>query len=120
MNDKYSLAKCAHYGRRLAARLCDQHFGVPDAAALDGPAVRNFTPVRQVNLLVIRQLLSRWQAEAARMRSPYFDYEAAPVQAALAQFQNVLSRHIHLDRAAPAPTLTTAPASSWSRPRIVR
>ena len=112
MNDKYSLAKCAHYGRRLAARLCDQHFGVPDATALDGPAVLKFTPVRQVNLLVIRQLLSRWQAEAARLRSPYFDYEAAPVQAALAQFQNVLSRHISLDRAALEPLLAQAVADT--------
>ena len=52
MNDKYSLAKCAHYGRRLAARLCDQHFGAQPAATLDGPAVLKFTPVRQLNLLV--------------------------------------------------------------------
>ena len=59
MNDKYSLAKCAQYGRRLAARLCDQHFGSQPDAPLDGPAVLRFTPVRQLNLLVVRQLLAR-------------------------------------------------------------
>ena len=90
MNDKYSLAKCAHYGRRLAARLCDQHFGTQPTATLDGPAILSFTPVRQLNLLVIHQLLDQWQAETARLRSAYFDFEAAPVQAALAQFMNVL------------------------------
>jgi hypothetical protein len=112
MNDKYSLAKCAQYGRRLAARLCDQHFTSASAPALDGAAVLKFTPVRQLNLLVVRQLLGQWQAETARLRSPYFDFEAAPVQAALTQFMNVLSRHIHLNRAAYEPLLAQAAADT--------
>ncbi|MDB5236494.1 MAG: hypothetical protein JWR44_3487 [Hymenobacter sp.] len=112
MNDKYSLAKCAQYGRRLAARLCDQHFGTQPTATLDGPAVLKFTPVRQLNLLVVRQLLGQWQAETARLRSPYFDFEAVPVQAALTQFMNVLSRHISLSRAAFEPLLAQAAADT--------
>ncbi|MBD2721375.1 hypothetical protein [Hymenobacter armeniacus] len=112
MNDKYSLAKCAQYGRRLAARLCDQHFANSSSAPLDGPAVLKFTPVRQVNLLVVRQLLGQWQAETARLRSPYFDFEAAPVQAALTQFMNVLSRHISLGREAYEPLLAQATADT--------
>ncbi|MFD2717940.1 hypothetical protein ACFST9_04390 [Hymenobacter monticola] len=112
MNDKYSLAKCAQYGRRLAARLCDQYFTANAAPALDGAAVLKFTPVRQLNLLVVHQLLGRWQAETARLRSPYFDFEAAPVQAALTQFMNVLSRHISLSRAAYEPLLAQAIADT--------
>ncbi|WP_035560979.1 hypothetical protein [Hymenobacter sp. IS2118] len=112
MNDKYSLAKCAQYGRRLATRLCDQHFGSQSAAALDGPAVLKFTPIRQLNLLVVRQLLGQWQDETARLRSPYFDFEAAPVQAALTQFMNVLSRHISLGRGAFEPLLAQAAADT--------
>ncbi|HEX8329549.1 MAG TPA: hypothetical protein VF629_18570 [Hymenobacter sp.] len=112
MNDKYSLAKCAQYGRRLAARLCDQHFGSQPTATLDGPAVLKFTPVRQLNLLVVRQLLGQWQAETARLRSPYFNFEAAPVQAALTQFMNVLSRHISLGRTAFEPLLAQAAADT--------
>ena len=112
MNDKYSLAKCAQYGRRLAARLCDQYFGAQPDATLDGPAVLKFTPVRQLNLLVVRQLLGQWQAETARLRSPYFDFEAVPVQAALAQFMNVLSRHIRLKRADFEPLLAQAAADT--------
>ena len=108
MNDKYSLAKCAHYGRRLAARLCDQYFGAQPTATLDGPAVLKFTPIRQLNLLVVRQLLGQWQAETVRLRSPYFDFEAAPVQTALTQFMNVLSRHISLGRSAFEPLLAQA------------
>ena len=64
MQDKYSLAKCEQYGRRLASRLCQQYFGPQPDATLDGPALLKFTPVRQLNLLVLRQLLDRWQQEA--------------------------------------------------------
>ena len=112
MNDKYSLAKCAQYGRRLAARLCDQHFGSEPTTTLDGPAVLKFTSIRQLNLLVIHQLLGQWQAETTRLRSPYFDFEVAPVQAALVQFMNVLSRHISLGRAAFEPLLAKAAADT--------
>ena len=112
MNDKYSLAKCEQYGRRLAAKLCDQHFGPQPDATLDGAALLKFTTVRQLNLLVVRQLLTQWQADAARLRSPFFDFEAAPVQAALTQFMNVLSRHILLHRAAFEPLLARAAADT--------
>ena len=43
------------HGRRLAARLCQQHFASQPAATLDGPALLRFTPVRQLNLLVLRR-----------------------------------------------------------------
>ncbi|QKG57291.1 hypothetical protein GKZ68_12075 [Hymenobacter sp. BRD128] len=112
MQDKYSLAKCEHYGRRLASRLSQQFFGPQPEATLDGPALLKFTPIRQVNLLVLRQLLGRWQQEANALRSPYFDFEAAPVRAALGQFMNVLSRHIRLDRAALEPLLAQAVADT--------
>ena len=112
MPDKYSLAKCEQYGRRLATRLSQQFFGPRPEATLDGPALLACTPVRQVNLLVLRQLLSRWQQEARQLRSPYFDFEAAPVAAALGQFMNVLSRHIRLDRAALEPLLAQAVADT--------
>ena len=110
MPDKYSVAKFEQYGRRLAARLCDQHFASTPAATLDGPALLAFTPVRQLNLLVVRQLLQAWQAETSRLRSPYFDFEAPAVQAALQEFQNTLSRYIKLDRTALEPLLAQAVA----------
>lgn len=112
MQHKYSLAKCEQYGRQLATRLSQQFFGPQPAATLDGPALLQFTPIRQVNLLVLRQLLGRWQQEASQLRSPYFDFEAAPVRTALGQFMNVLSRHIRLDRAALEPLLAQAVTST--------
>ncbi|MEJ7658674.1 MAG: hypothetical protein WKG07_03140 [Hymenobacter sp.] len=61
---------------------------------------------------MLKQLLSRWQQEASALRSPYFDFEAAPVRAALGQFMNVLSRHIRLGRAALEPLLAQAVADT--------
>jgi hypothetical protein len=112
MQDKYSLVKCEQYGRRLASRLCQQFFGPQPAATLDGPGLLTFTPVRQLNLLVLRQLLGRWQQETQQLRSPYFNFEAEPVRTALTQFMNVLSRHIRLDRAALEPLLAQAAADA--------
>lgn len=112
MQDNYSLAKCEQYGRRLASRLCQQYFGPQPDATLDGPALLQLTPVRQLNLLVVRQLLGRWQYEAQQLRSPYFNFEAEAVRTALAQFMNVLSRHIRLDRAALEPLLAQAAADT--------
>lgn len=98
MNDKDSATFREQYGRRLAAQLCDQHFGARPTATLDGPAVLRFTPLRQVNLFVVQQLLAQWTQEMARLRSSYFDFEADDVRQALTQFMNALSRRIKLAR----------------------
>ena len=112
MNDKYSTTPREEYGRRLAAQLCDQHFGARPTATLDGPAVLGFTPIRQVNLFVVQQLLSQWKQEMARLRSPYFDFEADDVRTALTQFMNVLSRRIKLSRPTFEPLLARAVADT--------
>ncbi|RSK40072.1 hypothetical protein [Hymenobacter perfusus] len=108
MKTKYSHAKREQYGRLLAALLCDQYFGARPTATLDGPAVLRFTPIRQVNLFVLQQLLGKWTAEMAQLRSPYFDFEDADVRQALTQFMNVLSRRIKLSRPAFEPLLAEA------------
>lgn len=108
MKTQYSHAKREQYGRLLAALLCDQYFGARPTATLDGPAVLRFTPIRQVNLFVVQQLLHRWTAEMAQLRSPYFDFEDADVRQALTQFMNVLSRRIKISRPAFEPLLAEA------------
>ncbi|HEX8426727.1 hypothetical protein [Hymenobacter sp.] len=112
MNDKDSKTPREDYGRRLAAHLCDQHFGARPTTTLDGPAVLRFTPIRQVNLFVVQQLLSQWKQEVARLRSPYFDFEADDVRTALTQFMNVLSRRIKLSRPTFEPLLARAVADT--------
>ncbi|MCA8832815.1 hypothetical protein [Hymenobacter pini] len=108
MKTQYSHAKREQYGRLLAALLCDDYFGARPTATLDGPAVLRFTPIRQVNLFVVQQLLQKWTAEMAQLRSPYFDFEDADVRQALTQFMNVLSRRIKISRPAFEPLLAEA------------
>ena len=108
MKTQYSHAQREQYGRLLAALLCDQYFGARPTATLDGPAVLRFTPIRQVNLFVVQQLLHKWTAEMAQLRSSYFDFEDADVRQALTQFMNVLSRRIKLSRPTYEPLLAQA------------
>ncbi|WBA41686.1 hypothetical protein [Hymenobacter canadensis] len=114
MNDKDSATFREQYGRRLAAQLCDQHFGARPTATLDGPAVLRFTPIRQINLFVVQQLLAQWTQEMARLRSPYFDFEADDVRQALTQFMNTLSRRIKLARPTFEPLLARAVTDTLS------
>ncbi|MCC3157907.1 hypothetical protein LJ737_11710 [Hymenobacter sp. 15J16-1T3B] len=113
MQDTYSNDQLQAYGKRLAARLCDQYFATqPVGTTLDGPAVLRLAPVRQLNLYVVQQLLAQWTQEMARLRSPYFDYEDAAVRQALTQLMNLLSRRIRLTRASYEPLLAQAAADT--------
>src|SRR5690606_11059593 len=84
------------YSRKLANKLCDAHFSSNET--IDGPALINFTPVKQINLFVIKELLVNWNREMANLKSPYFDFEDEAVRDALKQFMNVLSRKIKMRR----------------------
>lgn len=109
MQDTYSNDQLQAYGKRLAARLCDQYFSAqPVGTTLDGPAVLRLAPVRQLNLYVVQQLLSQWTQEMGRLRSPYFDYEDPAVRQALTQLMNLLSRRIRLSRDGYEPLLAQA------------
>ncbi|RTQ44982.1 hypothetical protein EJV47_26810 [Hymenobacter gummosus] len=113
MQDTYSNDQLTAYGRRLAARLCDQYFAAqPVGATLDGPAVLKLAPVRQLNLYVVQQLLAQWTGEMGRLRSPYFDYEDPAVRQALTQLMNLLSRRIRLTRSTYEPLLAQAAADT--------
>lgn len=113
MQDTYSNDQLLAYGKRLAARLCDQYFATqPVGTTLDGPAVLRLTPLRQLNLYVVQQLLAQWTQEMGRLRSPYFDYEDAAVRQALTQLMNLLSRRIRLTRASYEPLLAQAAADT--------
>lgn len=106
MKDKYNHLSIAEYGADLAKSLCDRYFA--DEHTISGPQLISFTPIRQVNLFVIKELLVQWNREMANLRSPYFDYEHEEVKAALVQFMNVLSRKILIKRPHFEPLLAKA------------
>ncbi|PVY44020.1 hypothetical protein [Pontibacter virosus] len=96
MEDKYNQLRLERYSKELANVLCDRHFAAHDT--INGPQLIGFTPIKQVNLFVIKELLLRWHHEMANLRSPYFDYEHEEVKEALLNFMNVLSRKILIKR----------------------
>lgn len=106
MEDKYNQLHLERYSKQLANLLCDRHFASHDT--LNGPQLISFTPIRQVNLFVIKELLLKWHHEMANLRSPYFDYEHEEVKEALVNFMNVLSRKILMKRDAFEPLLQKA------------
>ncbi|OKL38937.1 hypothetical protein [Pontibacter flavimaris] len=106
MEDKYNQLRLERYSKELANLLCDRHFASHDT--LNGPQLISFTPIKQVNLFVIKELLLKWHHEMANLRSPYFDYEHEEVKEALVNFMNVLSRKILMKRNAFEPLLQKA------------
>ncbi len=106
MEDKYNQLHLERYSKELANLLCDRHFATHDT--LNGPQLITFTPIKQVNLFTIKELLLKWHHEMANLRSPYFDYENDEVKEALLHFMNVLSRKILMKRNVFEPLLQKA------------
>ncbi|MGV3540437.1 MAG: hypothetical protein ACO1OQ_11540 [Rufibacter sp.] len=106
MEDKYNQLHLQQYSQRLAQRLSDDHFSTHEAVTAQ--QLVSFTPIKQVNLYMIRELLTLWNHEMANLRSPYFDFEHPEVKDALVQFMNVLSRKISIKRPHFEPLLQNA------------
>ncbi|MBK0404526.1 hypothetical protein I5M27_16130 [Adhaeribacter sp. BT258] len=96
MEDKYNTLSLEQYSRNLAKLLCDRYFA--NHETINGQQLITFSPVKQINLFVIKELLISWNREMANLKSPYFDFEDEEVKAGLKQFMNVLSRKILIRR----------------------
>ncbi|MBD2702511.1 hypothetical protein IC229_17820 [Spirosoma sp. BT702] len=90
------------YARRIAADFYQQH------ATINGQQILKLTPISQINLFIISSLSDKWQADAEKFRSPYFDFTDADVQEALQNFMNVVSQHISVRREHLEPLLADA------------
>lgn len=97
MQDKFNQEKVRRYAEAFSAAVLDGHFSRHQR--IDGPGLLNLSPVQQVNLFVIRDLMTAWNKETAALRSPYFDFTAPAVVEAFGVFRNVLSNHISIGRA---------------------
>lgn len=75
---------------------------------ISGQEILTLTPVRQVNLFVIHELMLSWKQEIEKIRSPFFNYESPEVKEAMQNFHNILSKHISLSSAHFIPLLKKA------------
>ncbi len=84
------------YSKQFARIICDNYFH--DHNCIKGKEILEITEIRQVNLLIIKDLYDSWQKEIESIKSPYFDYSAADVQEAMNNLRNVLSKNIKMVR----------------------
>jgi hypothetical protein len=103
MENKLNYQAIEEYARAYARKETSSFFSKQDR--ISGEEILGLSPLRQVNLFVLRRLYEQWQKEAARLRSPYFDYEHTQVREAMKQFLNTLSKHILIGRAEFEPLL---------------
>lgn len=94
------------YAIRLSNRFLDNFFVYKTHAS--GAELIEFTPVKQINLLVMSSLQYKWKQETERLKSPFFDFENLEVREGLRNFMNVLSQHIKVERQHLEPLLVEA------------
>ena len=92
--------------KTLTEKVCEQAY--KNRESLSGKEILSLTPIKQINLFVIKNLFTAWTKEADNIRSPYFDYGSNEVQTALSQFMNTLSQHIAVKESDMRPLLDTA------------
>lgn len=92
MTYKWDATITENYAEKLAEKICAENY--IDTDVLDGPQLLELTPVRQVNLFILKELYTNWQAEMAKLESVYFDFKHPEVQSALSDFMNFVSEFI--------------------------
>ncbi|MFM9840210.1 MAG: hypothetical protein ACKVOQ_18230 [Cyclobacteriaceae bacterium] len=110
MDEKISPQAIEQYSEEYAAKLANRFF--EKRQRITGPEILALCDIKQVNLFVIRDLMRVWTHEADKLKSPYFDYQAEEVKEVLAQFQNILSNHISIDKSEFLPLLESAVAKT--------
>ena len=106
MSYKLKQESISSFSTATAADICTEFFAGKNK--ISGESIMALTEVRQVNSFIIESLFTQWQSEMARLRSPYFDFEAEEVQKALKEFMNTLSNHISIGRGHLEPLLAKA------------
>ncbi|WP_323757571.1 hypothetical protein [Roseivirga sp.] len=106
MSYKLKQESISSFSTATAADICTEFFAGQNK--ISGESIMALTEVRQVNSFIIESLFTQWQSEIARLRSPYFDFEAEEVQKALKEFMNTLSNHINIGRGHLEPLLSKA------------
>ncbi|SFD04734.1 hypothetical protein [Spirosoma endophyticum] len=106
MSNKFNANALTEYSRSYARRVATDFY--QKHATINGQQILSLTPISQINMFVLSSLSDKWQADAAKFRSPYFDFTDADVQEALQNFMNVVSQHICVRREHLEPLLADA------------
>ena len=85
LNHEAIEAYASTYTKRIIADFFIQH------DKITGQQIVDLKGVKQVNLMVLKNLFQKWKKESDKWQSPYFNYENAEVKKALQAFMNTLS-----------------------------
>ncbi|WP_435357105.1 hypothetical protein [Emticicia sp. SJ17W-69] len=96
MSNKLNLSAVERYSKAYASKVCDEFFA--ENSSITGKQILSLSNIQQINMLTIKALFDKWQADTQRLRSPFFDFGAAEVQQALKNFMNTVSQHISVKR----------------------
>jgi len=96
MEEKISARAIDQYSNVFASKLADFFFQKKEK--INGQEILALSEIKQVNLLVVKELMRLWNAEQQKWQSPFFDYEAEAVQKSTEQFKNTLSNHILISK----------------------
>ena len=96
MDERLSLKAVDDYSDDYASKVVASFFSKKERIA--GSEILSLSPINQINLFVVRELLTAWKNEGQKLRSPFFDYTAPEVVEAMRMFQNVLSKNISISR----------------------
>lgn len=84
------------YAESFAKAVCSEFFAKHER--ITGSQLTDFCGIKQVNLFIIKILFEKWQADNAKIKSPFFDYENPEIKALLEKLMNMLSRNISIDQ----------------------
>lgn len=110
MDNKLNYSAIETYSVAYTKKVINDFFGMEET--ITGKQILSLTNMPQVNLLVIKNLLDKWNKETGKFRSPYFNYDAEEVKVALQHFMNVLSNNIKIKKSNFEPLLKKSVADA--------
>jgi hypothetical protein len=112
MEEKINRKAIETYAQAFAAQMCDTFFSKTEK--ITGPEILTFTPIKQINLFILRDLMVLWKDESEKWKNPYFNFEAPEVVEIINQLKNIISNHILIARRDFQPMVKEATAQTLS------
>ena len=106
MSFKLNKKAIENYSNTFPSLILNQAFYTRDF--LGGQEISKLTETPQINVLVLKILFEKWNEQAEKLRSKYFDFTHPDVAQALQTFKNKLSHHIKIDKDTFTPLLEEA------------
>ncbi len=88
MESKLNKEALLKFGEAFSDKVMEGSFG--SSETISGAEILNLTPVKQINLFIIKDLFQTWRKEISKLKSPFFDYGSKSVQGALNELIMVL------------------------------